>query len=255
MRRKSIGISVLLLGLLLATASNAYADTISLTTVSLTNFQIVPASGTIVFSTSQIGSPTLASGAAANSFGEETGDASLSPTFAQAFTTVTFASAGGVSEFSSLSLSANTNVTLSGCLCDAETEGRAALRLGFMIVGGTGPVDVTFSALTQTIQNLVTDEFSTFATSETRIFLNVIGVATFSFDSRFRIGPNEATVIEAQRQISEVVTLQFNQQYNVLVSGLAVSRAGQNEIPEPATVVLLVSGLGFMAGFVKKRWK
>ena len=255
MRRKSIGTCVLLLGLLLATASNAYADTISLTTVSLTNFQIVPASGTILFSTSQIGSPTLALGAAANSFGEETGDSSMSPTFAQAFTTVTFASAGGVSEFSSQSFSANTNVTLSGCVCDAETEGQAALRLGFMITGGSGPVDVTFSALTQTIQNLVTDEFSTFATSETRIFLNVIGVATFSFDSRFRIGPNEATVIEAQRQMSEVVTLQFNQQYNVLVSGLAVSRAGQNEIPEPATVVLLVSGLGFMAGFVKKRRK
>jgi 2-keto-3-deoxy-galactonokinase len=122
-----------------------------------------------------------------------------------------------------------------------------------MITGGTGPVDVTFSALTQTIQNLVTDEFSTFAVSETRIFLNVIDVATFSFDSRFRIGPNESTVIETQRLISEVVTLQFNQQYSVVISGLAVSRAGANEIPEPATVVLLVSGLGFMTGFVRKR--
>jgi len=47
--------------------------------------------------------------------------------------------------------------------------------------------------------------------------------------------------------------LQFNQQYNVLLNGLAISRAGQNEIPEPATVVLLVSGLACMAGFVKKR--
>ncbi len=207
-----------------------------------------------MFSTPQFGSPTSASGAAVNSLEEESGDLQFSPTFSQAFTSITFASAGGVSELSSMGLSGNTNVTLPGCICSAETEGQASLRLSFMIVGGSGPVDVTFSALAQTIQNLVTDQFSTFATSETRIFLSVIDVATFSFDTRFRIGAgDEATVIATQRLISEVVTLQFNQQYNVLLSGLAVSRAGQNEIPEPATVVLLVSGLGFMTGFVKKR--
>lgn len=254
MGRKLIGTCVLLLALLIGTSSNAYADTISLTSVSLINFQIVPSSGTIVFSTSQIGSPTSASGAAVNSLDEESGNSQQSPTFSQAFTSITFASAGGVSEFSSLSFSANTNVTLPGCVCSAETEGLAALRLSFMIVGGTGAVNVTFSALTQTIQNLVTDQFSLFAVSETRIFLNVIDVATFSFDTRFRIGPGDpATVIAAQRLISEVVTLQFNQQYSVVVSGLAISRAGQNEIPEPATVLLLLSGLGSMAGFVKKR--
>jgi hypothetical protein len=253
MRRKSLGTCVLLLGLLLGTASRASADTISLTTVSVTNFQIVPTSGTVVLLPSQIGSATAASGAAVNSFDEEGGDSSESQTFAQAFTSITFASAGGVSDFATRSLSTSTNVTLPGCGCEAETEGHGVLRLSFMITGGTGPVDVTFSALTQTIQNLVTDEFSTFAVSETRIFLNVIDVATFSFDSRFRIGPNESTVIETQRLISEVVTLQFNQQYSVVISGLAVSRAGSNEIPEPATVVLLVSGLGFMTGFVRKR--
>ena len=253
MRRKLLGTCVLLLGLLVGTASSAHADTISLTSVSLINFQITPSSGTVVLLPSQIGSPTSASGAVVNSLDEESGDSSTSPTFSQAFTSVTFASAGGVSELSSMSFSTNTNVTLPGCICSAETEGHATLRLGFMIVGGSGPVNVTFSALTQTIQTLLTDQFSAFAASETRIFLNVIDVATFSFDTRFRIGPNESTVIERQREISEVVTLQFNQQYNVLVSGLAVSRAGENAIPEPATVMLMVSGLGFMAGFVKKR--
>jgi hypothetical protein len=254
MRRKAIGTCVLLLGLLFAAAASARADTISLTSVSVINFQITPASGTVVLLAPQFGSPTSASGAVVNSLGEENGDSSVSPTFAQAFTTVTFANAGGVAELSSMGASANTNVTLSGCSCSAETEGLAALRLSFMITGGTGAVDVTLSALTQTIQNLVTDQSSQFAVSETRIFLNVIGVQTFSFDTRFRIGPgDEATVIEMQRQISEVLTLQFNQQYDVLVSVGANSRAAQSEVPEPATVVLLVSGLGFMTGFVKKQ--
>jgi len=105
------------------------------------------------------------------------------------------------------------------------------------------------------MQNLVRDQFSTFAVSEARIFLNVLGVTTFSFDSLLRAMPNEVMTLELQRQLSEVVTLQFNQQYTLLISLNAVSRAGQNEIPEPATVVLLVSGLGFMTGFVKRRRK
>ena len=255
MKRKSLRtfVGIMLLGLLLGTSSTAYADAISLTTVSLFNFQIVPTSGTVVFSTSQIGSPTSASGAAANSLGEESGNSQQSPTLSQAFTSITFANAGGGAQLSPMELSAHTNVTLPGCICSAETEGLAALRLGFMIVGGSGPVNVTLSALTQTIQLLDTDEFSLFAASEAHIFLNVIDVATFSFDRQLRVGPNESTVQEAQRQISEVITLQFNQQYNILISVRANSRAAQNEVPEPATVVLLVSGLGFMAGLVKKR--
>src|SRR5215212_7885679 len=117
MRCKSVKtfVRILLLGLVLGTFSNAYADTISLTTVSLTNFQIVPASGTIVFSASQIGPPTSTHAAVVNTFDEESGDSDSGPTFSQAFTSITFASAGGVSDFNTMSLSANTNVTLTGC--------------------------------------------------------------------------------------------------------------------------------------------
>src|SRR5215217_6648743 len=122
MRRKCLSTfaGIVLLGVLLGTSSSANADTISLTSVSLTNFQIVPTSGTVMFFTSQFGSPTSASGAAANSLGEESSDSSQSPTFAQAFTSITFANAGGAADFADRSLSANTNVTLAGCSCDAE---------------------------------------------------------------------------------------------------------------------------------------
>lgn len=253
MRRKLLGTCVLLLGLLVVTASSAYADTISITTVSLSNLQIIPTSGTVVISAPQSGLQTAAGAAAVNSFDEEGGGLQQDPTHSEASTSITFASVNSVSDFPTLALSANTNVTLSGCGCEAETEANAVLRLSFTIVGGTGPVDVTFSALTQTIQTLVRDQFSTFAVSETRIFLNLIDVTTFSFDSRLRAMPNEAITLEAQRLLSEVVTLQFNQQYTLLVSLNAVSRAGQNEIPEPATVILMVSGLGLMGGVVKKR--
>ena len=251
MRRKSLGTCVLLLGLLVGTASSAYADTIAITTVSLSNLQIIPTSGTVVISASHTG----ASAAAINIFDEEGGDSEQSPTHSEASTSITLATVNSLADFPTRTLGVNTNVTIPGCRCEAETEANASLTLSFTIIGGTGPVDVTFSALTQTLQTLVRDQFSTFAVSEAIITLNVIGVQSFSFDSRLRALPNEVMTLEAQRLISEVVTLQFNQQYTLLVGLNAVSRAGSNEIPEPATVILLVSGLGFMAGLVKKRRK
>lgn len=250
MARKSLRtfVQILLLGLLLGTSSSAYADTIAITTVNLSNLQIIPTSGTVMISASQTGAS-----AAAVSFDEEGGDSEQGPTHSEASFSITHATVNSLSDFPTRTLGTNINVTIPGCRCEAETEANASLTLTFTIVGGTGPVDVTLSALAQTLQTLVRDQFSTFAVSEAVITLNVIGVQSFSFDSRLRAMPNETIMLETQRLISEVVTLQFNQQYTLLVHLNAVARAGSNEIPEPATVVLLVSGLGFMTRLVKKR--
>src|SRR6185503_15047778 len=137
MRSKSLGTCVLLVGLLLGVSSSAYADTISITSVTVSNLQLTPSSGTVVFSPPQSVSPTSASGAAANSLGEESADPSQDPTRSEAGISVTFASAGGVSDLTNLFLNANSSVMLSGCVCSAETEGLAALRQTFMIVGGS----------------------------------------------------------------------------------------------------------------------
>lgn len=257
MRGKSLRTCVLLLGLLLVTSSSAYADTIAITTVSLSNLQLVPTSGSIVFLGPQSGSRTTASAAASNGatngLFEESSNFSQSPTRAEAITTITLASAAGVSDFPNSLFSANSNVTLSGCTCTGEAEGIAALSESFMIVGGSGNVNVTLSALFQSIQILTTtDELSLFAASQASLVLQVGGVDTFFFHSGISI-PNGSVDFETQRQISQVLALQFNQQYTLSVFILANSRAAQNEIPEPATVVLLGSGLGFMAGFVRKR--
>ncbi len=129
-----------------------------------------------------------------------------------------------------------------------------------MIVGGTGNVDVNISALLMTAQTLMTDQFSFFAASNVIINLQIADpsdfsiVHNFSFNNRLSIRPpTNSTALEIERQLSEAVTLVFDKEYSLRVSIFANSEAGQNEIPEPATMVLLVSGLGFMAGFVKKR--
>jgi hypothetical protein len=254
MRRNLLGTCVLLLGLLLGTSSAAYADTIAITSVNLTNLQLIPASGIVVFSLPPAGSRTAASAVAANDF-QDLGDQHESPTLSQASASVAFASASAVSDFPNLSFSGTSNVNATGCGCFAEAEGQAVLRESFTITGGSGNVDVNFTALLQTMQNLVTDQFSLFAVSEARVTLQVLNVGIFSFDSNLRIGPNDSMLLNAQRQISQTVTLQFGQPYELLLFVHPISRAAENEVPEPATVVLLVSGLGSMAGFVKRRRK
>ena len=253
MTRKSLGTCVLLLGLLLGTSSAAYADAFVITSVSLSSLQIVPASGTIVFSPPQVGSRTFAGAAATTGFDEESGQQSEGPTLSQANASVAHASVSAVSDFTNLFLNANNTITLSGCLCSAETEGDAFLKESFIITGGSGNVVVNFSALLDAVQNVVTDQFSLFAASRARFSLQVVDVQTFSFDSILHIGPNDLANLETQRQLSEAITLQFGHQYDLVVFVGASSEAAQNEVPEPATVVLLGSGLGFMAGFVRKR--
>lgn len=252
MRRKSIGTCVLLLGLLLGTASSARADALAITSVSV-NVQIVPTSGTIVFSLPEFSPGTTAFAFAENGFGDESRDESESLTRSEASANVTFASATAVSDFTNLSFNANSNVMLSGCLCSAESVGQTFLLENFMIVGGTGLVNVNFSALLLTMQTLITDQSSLFAASTTLIGLHVSDVRSFSFDDNLRIGPDDAAAVEIERRISEILTLEFNKEYSLLIIVSGNSRAAQNEIPEPATVVLLVSGLGFMTGFVRKR--
>ena len=254
MRSNLLASLIIAFGLLLSAATSTYADTIAVTSVSLTNLQLVSTSGTIVFSPPQVGPVTAASGAATNSFDEEAGNNSQSPTLAQANASVTFATAGGVSDLTNRLLNAHDSVVLSGCVCGAETEGLAFIFQNFTVTGGTGNVDVTFSALFDAIQKVVTDQFSLFAVSEARFSVQVVGVDTFSFDSHLRIGPNDQTFLETQQQISDVFHLQFGQQYNIIVFVGANSRASQSEVPEPATFVLLFSGLGFMTG-CRRKWR
>ena len=257
MTRELLRTCVLLLGLLLGTSASAYADAVAITSITVSNFQLVPTSGSVVFLGPQFSPRTVAfataSNTATNGLFEETSNITPSPTRAEASTNITFANASGVSDFPNLFLSANANVMLSGCSCTATAEGGAALHEIFMIVGGTGNVDVNVSALVQTVQDLVTDQLSLFAASDIDIDLQVAGVTVFSFDPRLSIAFLDSQNFETQRQLSQILNLQFGQQYNLDLFIRANSRAAQNEIPEPATVVLLVSGLGFMAGFVKKR--
>src|SRR5215211_1082170 len=113
MRRKSLGTFVLLLGSLLVTASSAYADTISITSATLSNLQLVPTSGTLVFLGPQFGSRTGVFTTVSNigpGLFQEGGNVTSSPTRSELSSNITFASASGVADFPNGFLSTNGNV-------------------------------------------------------------------------------------------------------------------------------------------------
>ena len=255
MSRKSLRTCVLLLGLILGTASSAYADAISTTSLTFTSFQIVPTSGTVVFSLPS----TQALARATNSLGQESLElvASESPTAIHlASASVSFANGFAIADPLNFIGSQSSNAMVSGCNCEAFGVGQTVLQKTFVITGGTGNVDVTFSAVLLTMQTVMTDEFGTFAGSNVLAGIHLGSTSIFpTIFSVVEIGPNDSRVSNIQHQLSQVLTLQFNTIYRLdvtLSANSTVVNQSPAEIPEPATAVLLVSGLGFMAGLVKK---
>ncbi len=256
MRRKSLRIFVLAVGLFLGTASSAYADALSITSLTFTSFQIVPTSGTIVFSLPS----TQALARATNSLGQESLEVvqSESPIAIHlASASVNFASGFAIADPLNFIGSQNSNAMLSGCNCEAFGVGQTVLQKSFVITGGTGNVDVAFSAVVLTMQTVMTDEFGTFAGSGVLAGIHLGSSSIFpTIFSVIEIGPNDSRVSNIEHQLSQVLTLQFNTVYRIdviLSANSTVVNQAPAEVPEPTSMILLVSGLGFMAGYARRK--
>ena len=133
----------------------------------------------------------------------------------------------------------------------------ASLSGTFVILGGTGNVNVTISGLFTTLQSAMTDQFGLLAQSDVSYSIAVDDVLSFSNAfTVVAVGPNLSDQQSRMDQITAAVSLQFNVPHTISIEIRAQSFGiNEGEIPEPATVVLLFSGLGFMAGVVRKRRK
>jgi len=240
--------------LLLGASSIAHADTVVITSFNFSNVQFNPATGTAVYT------PTGASARAqaTNSLGENQNNSSNTFPVSQSTAVVTFANAAGSASATNLTANATSFVSVGACSCSASSFGQSAFTGTLVILGGEGNVDVTFSIMPFATGQITTDQFGVRAEAEVFFDFLLNGVSVFSQDQMLRevVGPNGTGGFQlGPGQISKVFSLQYGA-VNTIELRMGATAFGQNQVnqvPEPATMLLLVSGLGFMAGVLKKQ--
>lgn len=241
---------VLIFASLLGASSTAYADAVVITTFNF-GLQVTPSVGTVEFT------PTGASAraAASNSFGENLDITSNTVPVAQAGAIVTFASSSTTASATNLTANVTSVVNVGGCSCTASAFGIANFTTTFVIQGSDGNVDVTILPMPFASGQVATDQFGVFAFAQISWSVVLNGVIVFRTEEMLIEveGPNRTGGFSlSPGLLSRTLTLQAGVPNTIAVNISGVA-AGVNEVPEPATVVLLVSGLGFMTGLLKKR--
>ena len=171
---------------------------------------------------------------------------------------MTFASASESVNATNQTANATAFVSVGACTCSASSFAQGIFTGTLVILGGEGNVDVTFSIMPFATGQITTDQFGVRAQAEVSYNLLLNGRSVLSQDQMLRevVGPNETGGFQlGPGAISKVFSLQFGavNTIELRMDAVAFGMNQVNEIPEPATVV--VSGLGFMAGVLKKRRK
>jgi hypothetical protein len=244
---------VLLFGLVLCASSTAYADTVAITHFNFITLTFNPATGSATFT------PTGASAraVATNSLGQTQDITTTTFPVSQTTAVVTFANQTLTSNAAGQTASATSVASVGGCTCTASSFGVGVFTGTLLLLGGEGSVDVTTTLAHFARGDVSTDQFGTFAFAEVSYNLLLDGRGTgLSQDQMLRevTGPNQTGFFQLSGTSSRVLSLQFGVPYTIELRMGSVA-AVNSEVPEPATMVLLVSGLGFMTGVINRRRK
>ena len=161
---------------------------------------------------------------------------------AQASAAVLFADAHSAADASALNLFASAEANVPGGLMAASAIGEATLfNTSFSITGGSGQVEVTFSAMLELMQSLFTDASGTSALSDASFGLSLDGQNLLFMDSFNQVGPNSSWQNSFSGELSNTVTLNFDQTYTLYA--VVETDPQVSNVPEPGTGLLLLLGV------------
>jgi hypothetical protein len=221
------------------------ATAIATGSFSVANLTITPTSGTVTY-----GTPWTAQSfaQAQNSLcGCDSQFSSSVGGTAQADAMVMFAQGHALTDAAGLTLSASDAVNIvGGGVMAANAIGQGTLfNTSFSITGGTGPVDVTFSAMLDMSQFLLTDLSGVFANDQTSFQLSLDGQTVLFMDLANSIGSNSSLSDSFSGTVSDTMTLNFNQNY--AATAFAIDDPTGSSIPEPPAGSLLLLGAAMVA--------
>ena len=253
MRVKSLKLFVrlLLFVVVLGAASTAYADNVAITSFGISNLQFTAVTGTAQFTLTS----ASARAQAQNSFGQIVNNISNAFPLALATANVNFASGTAIANASGVSISGTNSASIGGCSCIANAFTVVTLTGTLVVTGAEGMVDVNISGLRTLLQHVETDQSGVRAESEILFNVHVNVPLVFSVQVERLLplsGPNQRIHAELVDQLSGTVRVQAGAQNSIFII-LTTGAGVESEVPEPATIVLLVSGLGVMSGVLKKR--
>jgi hypothetical protein len=239
--------------LLLCIPEVGYADAVALTSISFSNLQILPSTGTVQF---QDVWSSQAFAQAQNSNGEVDSQFTPSTGGTSSITaTVTYAGASGTAVVAPLSGAASSNASIPGTVnVEADSTGTGTLSNSFQITGGTGSVDVTFSVLIDSSNSVTTDQFGVLAETETVFGLEVNGQPALPpFDQLLVVvGPSSSNSSTFDGTLSNTVTLNFGTTYSLVAEADSESQA-IDTTPEPATASLAIIGLAALGACIRRK--
>ena len=230
---------------------NAYGDVTAISQLSFTNLAITPSGGSLQLLTNWQGSAFSQAGvnnqynSGSSAAASSTGDYSVGNGTALA---------PGLPSLNVFG-SGSANASILGQLDASDAAaGRGTVVNQFMITGGSGPVNVSFSTLINGSLNLLTDSYGLSADAETVFALQVDGNPILFNDQVMTISPNQSSLSPFSTLLSNSTTLQYNTVYQLYLE--ADAEAFVTNIPEPGAGALIAMGALTLVWLARKRaWR
>lgn len=237
---------LLVAGISLLAAHGAQALAITHGSMTISNIQISAGAGTLDIDpwTAQ------ASATANNSLGESDGQFDSQPSVARADAMVTWADGHSAADAIGLTTPGSSSVNLPGSNNQADSTGRGSLFTTFTVTGGTGDVNVMLSMDIDGSQDGFTDNSGSFM-NEIVAVLELDGDPKLFYDNIIHGGPGSNTTIGVNQTLSNTLTLSYDTPYFIFIE--ADSESNAMNVPEPGTLVLMLAGLGMLAGVATRR--